>query len=439
MAVKQVTSSSGKTKWRATVWWRGAYISQATFDTKGLANAYEKTELERAIKGAAVPASVRREEREAAEALRVPMSSLVPGYLKENKHGDKRAAEYRLVGRLLADWTLADFQGEEGGRLIKRLLNDWRHLRLPRTLKAGAICASKAPVASQTLRLRMTALLRLIEYGRKHLPAGTVFYPPEDAYNFALPPAHENKRERRASDVELADLLRHVGVDSAFGQYLRVMDETGCRLSEISNATGAAVAFFGHDGEVLGGSLTLKKHKTAASVGTRVVPLSLLAARILHARKNLHGDGRLFPDLPVPNEICKDFDEACEANGIEDLMMKDMRREFISRNLREVSGVELRAFFGNSSLIEETPGDKVVMSAAGHTKPETTQGYTAPEQEEISFIFSKTSRWPRVQALIQGRAAQATERKAHMYARLRELSSALEGAARGQPATALVA
>lgn len=323
-------------------------------------------------------------------------------YVEEVAHGKSRLAEYDLVGRLLADKTLRDFSGKAGARLIKQLLIDWRDDRRPRSKKEPQIGApAPKPLGDQTLRLRLFALLRIIRFANDKLPSDAPFDVPDmrGLFEFKPPPAHAAPRDRQPGDAEFARLLAQAGVDSEFGQFTRVIDETGCRLSEVLKATGANVQFFTAAGEVIGGYLTLRNHKTARKVGPREVPLSLLAARLLHARKLKHGDGQLFPGLGDTNKVCKDFDTLCGEVGLDDLLMKDFRRSFINRNKYCVAHMDLVGIVGASSMLDAKnvfPSERALLDAVGHTDIKTTGGYSKPHLANLSQIFTRSSRWAQV-------------------------------------------
>jgi integrase len=210
-------------------------------------------------------------------------------------------------------------------------------------------------------------------------------------------------------------------------ELLRVIDETGCRLSEVSKATGEAVAFLTAGGNVLGGVLTLHHHKTDERVGVRHVPLSRYAAQVLYARKTRCGDGALFPGLPVSSsDVCASFDKARKAVGIADLLIKDFRRGFITRNAHSMSKLELTSVVGPTSLLDLgslAAGDRSVQAAAGHTDPRTTLGYVSPEHEAMAQAFTASSRWPAVAAILNpsDREAAAADEAAELEREMGEL------------------
>jgi hypothetical protein len=105
------------------------------------------------------------------------------------------------------------------------------------------------------------------------------------------------------------------------------------RLAGRLRADTPLLAFSGR----AGGRPTLLKHKTAAKVGTRYIPLSMYAAQILARRTASFGMGLLFPDLTSKDWVCKSFDAACTLLSINDnLLIKDFRRAFINRNKAHV-------------------------------------------------------------------------------------------------------
>lgn len=442
--VKEITDTKGKVKYQAQVWFEAMFITSKTFDSRAVAVEYKKRKLKEAAVGTLKPAKERKAQRAAEAVLDKPMGDWAWLYIETHakEHGDKRLDEYDLVGRLLKGKTLRHFSGQAGGDLIAKLAAEWRLLRLPRSKHPDAVCSSNEPVADQTLRLRLSALDRLIEFAMSKVPESVNFRGPKKPFGYKPPPAHSNKRTRQPSDDEYAALLKHFGVDSDMGHFLRVVDDTGCRLSEVSLACGADVIFFGAAGHVLGGTLTLRKHKTDAKVGTRAVPLCRHAAVVLHARKQLHGEASLFPALADTTEVCKTFDEARTQFGFKDLVIKDFRRAFINRNLRSVPAVELMHVVGKSSLIDTkslSDGEKNVQRAVGHTNISTTFGYVTPNQQELAQVFTQTSRWSRVAALLRDSAAPAASAESTNVAALQQLlADTLEKLARAG-ATAVMA
>lgn len=158
----------------------------------------------------------------------------------EGKHGENRLCEYDQVGRLLGDRTMRDFSGKAGGKLIAQLAAEWRFMRFVRGKRDGApYRAPNKPIEDQTLRLRLSALDRLIAYAMDQMPEALGYVGPQKPMDYTAPAAHGNKRKRLPSIDEFAALLQHFGTDSGLGDFLRVIDETGCRLSEVSLAQGS--------------------------------------------------------------------------------------------------------------------------------------------------------------------------------------------------------
>jgi integrase len=410
--ITELIGKNGKTRYQAKVWYDNQFITSKTFDSLAVAKAFRTTKLAEAVKGTLLPAGERRKLRAIDTDLHRPMNEWATLYIEKNPagHGSNRLYEYEQVGRLLADKALPDFSGKAGGRLIDDLAAKWRFIRFTRGTRAEPEHCPDSPVSDQTLRLRLSALDCLLDFAIEQLPDEVSYIGPVKLKNYAPPPAHSNKRKRLPTLDEYGALLRHFGPDSDFGDFLRVVDDTGCRLSEVSLARGAAVTFYAAAGHVLGGVLTLENHKTDADVGTRQIPLSRYAAQVLHARKVRYGDGKLFPALPSPNNICKAFDDARTALGIADLQVKDFRRGFITRNVRAVSKLELVTVVGQSSLIDLkslSVAEQRTQKMAGHTDARTTLGYVTPEQEEMAQAFTTTSRWPAVSRLL--RPTETTE------------------------------
>lgn len=406
--INTVEGKNGKTRYQAVVWYDRKFIISKTFDSLSLAKKFRENKLEEAVQRTLQPAAERRKQRELEADLNRTMLDWSAKYIEANTagHGDNRLYEYDQVGRLLGRRTLQDFSGKAGGQLILQLGAQWRFIRFTRGTRGEPIHTPGDPISDQTLRLRLSALDRLIAFAAEQLPDGVEYVGPKKPKDYAPPPAHGNKRTRLPTVEEFTALVRHVGPASDFADFLQVVDETGCRLSEVSLACGNQLTFFGVGGQVLGGVLTLHRHKTSARVGTRQVPLSRHAALVLHARKAKFGDGTLFPGLPGSNDICKDFDDACTALRIDDLQIKDFRRAFITRNVRAVSSLELVSVVGQSSLIDLknlSPEERRTQNAVGHTDARTTLGYVTPEHQAMAQAFTATSRWPAVARVLQSK------------------------------------
>lgn len=413
--VKAKKSKTGKTKFQAQVWHKGVFYASKTFDIESLARAYKEKTLLDIVRGDLQSAAVRAEARVVDAALHRPMTHWADLYAQKNLHGGSRAYDYTLVGKLLADKTLKDFDGRAGAQLIEKLTEVWRLDRRPRSARPRPENALPIdPLKPNTVRLRLTALMRLIRFAKASLPDTVAFKMPamDELFEFALPPAHSQPRKRMTEDAELARLLEHFGSESDQAHFLRVIDETGCRLGEVRLCKGSDVNFFTVAGTVVGGYLTLTKHKTSDDVGTREVPLSLFAAQILHDRKLRHGDGALFPGLGTKDRLCKAFEAACSSLGIKNLLIKDGRRAFINRNKGGIGVMDMVKVVGESTLLcdkDATPSERNVQEAVGHTNISTTGAYSQPRLAELAQIFTKTSRWWRVAALLQPPSKSAAE------------------------------
>ena len=111
------------------------------------------------------------------------------------------------------------------------------------------------------------------------------------------------------------------------------------------------------------------------------------------------GDGKLFAGLGSKDRVCKEFDSACQTLGLPDLVIKDLRRTFINRNKYCVAHVDMVHVVGQSTLLDSanlTRSEIAVRDAVGHKNISTTAGYTNPHLEELSRVFTNTSRWPRI-------------------------------------------
>jgi integrase len=412
--VKKVLTSTGKEKYQAAVWYQGIFYTSKTFDVKKSAVQFKEKKLTEIIAGKLQPAKARRKEREVLQDLDRPMSYWANAYVQENpdNHG-QRLNDYALIGKLLTDKTLKDFHGRRGAQLIAQLKTDWKFDRQPRSNSDALNQAGKTkPLGDNTVRLRLTALTRLLRYAGTKISEDTPFRVPDmklDAFAFTLPVAHGNKRQRLASDSEYAKLLSCTTLPENFADYLKVIDETGCRLSEIRNAKGSDIEFYESNGKIVGGRLTLLKHKTEHKTKQpRYVPLSQSAAQIFVERiVEATGDSPLFGNLGSADDVCKAFDDACTAMGLEDLLLKDFRRSFINRNKNCLSNLDLFNITGDTAFLNmanASESERAVAAAVGHKNLKTTAGYSVAEMQRLAQVFTLTSRLSRVMELTEATA-----------------------------------
>jgi hypothetical protein len=149
------------------------------------------------------------------------------------------------------------------------------------------------------------------------------------------------------------------------------------------------------------------------------VPLTAVAAELLQKRKKQHGNGPLFPNFHGSDDVCKQFDAACVAAGVKDLLTKDLRRGFLNRNKDEVSELDLRQIVGDSPDLERqepTEATKAVKSALGHKRLTTTGSYAVLHLEQLARRFTATSRNAAVLELVRSlrvtaKASPATARR----------------------------
>ncbi len=374
-----------------------SFYTSKTFDVKHLAIKFKETELKRIIQGDLQPAKARRQALAVLQDLDRPMTHWADAYVKENPddHG-QRLNDYALVGKLLSDKTLKDFHGRRGAQLIAQLKTDWKFGRQPRSNSAELNEAGKVkPLGDNTVRLRLTALIRLLRYAGTKISEDTPFRVPDmkmDAFAFTLPAAHGNKRQRLPSDSEYAKLLNCPALPENFADFLKVIDETGCRLSEVRNAKSSDIQFFQSEGKIVGGCLTLRKHKTQHKTKQpRFVPLSQSAAQIFVERIiEATGDGTLFGNLGNADDVCEMFDDARRAMGIEDLLLKDFRRAFINRNKNSLSKLDLFAVTGDTALLDladASDSEKAVAAAVGHRNLKTTAGYSVADMQHLAQVL----------------------------------------------------
>ncbi len=436
MSIKVVIDGKGKKKHQAQVWFKGKFICSATFDSKAQAGEYHKKSLSKVASNTLVSASERREQRLISEGLHRSMQEWAELYIAHPEHPLKknRKTEYLLVGRLTASYTLNDLQGNSG---LKRLV-DLKHLWTAgrERYSEPELGAQVQPLAPNTIRLRLTALRKIIKFAASQLP-DEVAYKPIPHGELKLPGAHEEPRVRLPKDSEYSRLIRRFGRDSEMAEFLESVDETGCRLSEITGATKADLEFFWVGEQLVGGCLTLKKHKTRHKVAKpRYVPLSLFAAEIFWRRCQQHDVGSLFPSLKTNDAVCKQFDSACSVLGINDLLVKDFRRAFINRNKNQagLSTWDLVSVVGESSALKKTTAaEKRVQNAVGHEDAGTTAGYSVADMREMSEVFTRTSRLLRVLADASpgsrptgSNAVSIQEKIAALLAEARALSSSVE-------------
>jgi integrase len=401
VSIKVVIDAKDKKKYQAQVWFKGQFICSRMFDSKAQAGEYQKQSLLKVVKETLVSASERREQRLISEGLHRSMDDWAELYVEHPEHPvkEKRKAEYRKVGRLTAGYTLKDFQGNSGLKLLVELKHLWFASReLSSEPEPGA---QIRPLEAQTIRLRLTALRKIIQFAASQLP-DEVPYKPIPYGGLKLPPAHAAPRVRLPKDSEYSRLIRHCGRETDMGEFLQSVDETGCRLSEITGATKADLEFFWVGEQLVGGCLTLNKHKTHHQVAKpRHVPLSLFAAEIFWRRCQQHDAGSLFPSLKTNDAVCKAFDSACSTLCIKDLLVKDFRRAFINRNKNQagLSTWDLMSVVGESSMLKKTTAaEKRVQNAVGHEDAGTTAGYSVADMREMSEVFTRTSRLLRVLA-----------------------------------------
>jgi integrase len=399
---------NGKTKYQASVWHKGEFYVSCTFDDESIAKKYHKHNLGLAAAGKLETAAERRRQRELNASCSRSMKEWASLYIADPDHKvkDNRTNEYELVGQLLEKLTLMHFQGKDGLKRLKMLKAEWlasgrlsRRKQKQDTVQQQPAVASLAP---QTVRLRLTALIRIIGFAVAQLPEGAEYNPmPPLKENFTLPPAHESPRRRLPTDLEYSRILNYLGPQSVLALLVQAADETGCRLGEMLNAMVTDVDYFRAGDTIVGGCLNLKQHKTKhKTCEDRAVPLSLFAAEIFLSLGDKSKTGRLFEALRGNDSVCKSFDKACIQLGIQDLLLKDFRRAFINRN--KASGVstwDLQRIVGASTLLKKpTKTEEAIQTAVGHTDPNMTASYSVEDIQELSERFTRSSRRPRVVA-----------------------------------------
>jgi integrase len=393
--IEKHNPKTGKTKYQVRVYYEQKYYGAKTFQDWTSANDWKERRLTLARDNKIDPIPVKKQQARIERGLHQTLTDLAADFFKdpETLLCGNRKAEYRLAARLAAPYTLAHFQGREGGQRV-------RELQFGKFAAPARGKERRGKLSANSVRLRLTALLRLIHYGVSKLP-NAVDYEPLDLNSFTLPPAHEAPRTRLATDREFTSLLVHLGPDSALATYLHFVDETGCRLSEILNGDRDHIDFFYAGGHVIGGCLRLDRHKTSRRIGPRQVPLSLFAAQLAEKLLKQSSSGRLFVCFRSNDAVCKLFDAACESLGIKDLQIKDFRRTFINRNKN--AGVPtwdmLNVVGASDVLLKKAKEEKhPVQLAVGHTDPSTTAAYSVAHIEHLAEVFTGTSRFMQVRA-----------------------------------------
>lgn len=411
MSIKESRDDNGKRKFQAQVWYDNKFYGSKTFDSPALAAAWHDRQYKQAVLGTILPVAQARARKEAQAALDDTLEVWAERYLADigTRHSAKRRYDYSLVGSLLRTVKLREFSGKNGSRKIQELATQWRHDRRPRRqpgVDESARDRPQRPLSSNTVRLRLSALMRLLRFAKMRLPDEVQFVVPnlkEDLFEFKMPPAHEAPRQRIPSDEEFARLLVALESRPDVSDLLQITDECGNRLSEIRTADSSNVSFC-FDGETLiGGVVLLRQHKTQGSEGDRSLVLSRHAARVVHARIQRQGDGPLFPSLEMEHAVDANI-AACKSAGIEDLQYKDFRRGLINRARGTVPDLTLMKLGllevpkDRASLSQE---DQQLLKLVGHRRPQTTVGYTTVELQEACGLLNQVSRMSRVLDLVR--------------------------------------
>ncbi|WP_427914909.1 hypothetical protein ACPWT1_08360 [Ramlibacter sp. MMS24-I3-19] len=444
MSVKAILTPNGKTKHQAQVWYGGHFYGSRTFDLETLAKGWHDEQLKLAEEGTLVSPAARKKKKEEdqlaaialgekqaflsmrlielAEKLEQEQATWRVGKVSKTRIQEiKRAARY--TEEFMPEVRLRDFSGPAGALLIKQLTTNFYGCRRTRCGKGRGTSARSAqpskPLKDQTVRALLTGLSKLLKYADLNQPAGVNFQLPDmkrhEGFGWALPPAHD-ARTQQWSEGELADILFAAGPSGPIGLLLSVLDESGCRLGEVSKACGHQLTLIlGTDNQVVGGELLLTDHKTKHKTQEeRHVPLSAVAARLLHQRQQIHGNGSLFPEFNGSDDICKRFAELCTAAHIQDRLLKDLRRGFLNRNKGKVSALDLQKVFGDWSDLDDPnedddEGAAVDRVAMGHKRLRTTKGYIQPDVQLMIARFTTTSRYERVMERVRDLQASGKE------------------------------
>lgn len=257
--IKVKTTPTGKNKYQASIWHKGVYYASKTLDDFASAVEFKKHAELQVLAGKLQPASERAAQREADAAMNKGIDQWVEEYLKraDHKHKSSRTNDYCKLGRLLADKKLRHFSGRSGARLVQELAANWK--------ASGGLPRSKAdqanpnfqgkPLSDQEVRLRLHALMRALRFAKAEAPEDCSFQVAklEELFDFKMPTAHGKKRTRQPSDEEFVRLVGHFGLGSEMGQLVLLLDESGCRVREVSTATGEHLHIYKQDGKVIGG------------------------------------------------------------------------------------------------------------------------------------------------------------------------------------------
>lgn len=182
----------------------------------------------------------------------------------------------------------------------------------------------------------------------------------------------ENKRERYLTAEEIQALYLALDGEEAAGHAheaaaVRLLLLTGARLREILGLRWDQVDLQKDErDQVIGGTITLKEHKTAGKVGTKVLPLNQEAALELGRVANFKlADGTKLSAFVFPgakanqpmSTIQRFWERVRKTAGIPDVHTHDLRHTFGAAAISE--GLSLRQLGG----------------LLGHTQAATTQRY----------------------------------------------------------------
>lgn len=366
----QVLPSGGKTfyfrfKSPVTKKWRWYRLGRYT-GPKSLASARTRaTEVQLGLDKGLDP---QVEDQKASE---IPtMKKLVADFLAE--HYKKKAASTEAAATALLDGIVVKEWGDLQPGHITRPMVQALFKKVGEGWRPGATEKAE-PTPIQANRL-LAYLSKLFNWSEKndYQPLNT-----NPCRHIEKNP--ENKRQRFLSGEELQALGQVLKVEAEAGRIheagvLRLLILTGARLREVMHLRWNQV-------DMEAGTITLREHKTAGKVGTKVLPLNDQALEVLKGLSKVKLSGFVFPgaDTRKPMASIQRFWERVRVEAkIPDVHLHDLRHTFGAAAVGE--GLSLR----------------VAGALLGHTQAQTTQRYAHAslevEREATKKVGAKLGR-----------------------------------------------
>jgi len=269
---------------------------------------------------------------------------------------DQRTAERMTVAELLAQYQekitprkKAQKQERSRIKILTSLFGPYALAKLTPEIVIDAVDDRLETVSADTVRKELGTLSHAVDTGMAlwdvRLPANPV-HTARRILSVTKTLSPGQHRERRPTKEELELLL-----DSDVADLVIWLIETGMRRGEVAAAKRR---------HRKGNTFAIPDTKTDRS---RTIPLSPEAIAVFE-RQPERFDGSLF-GLKA-DSITQKFSRACEALGIEDLRLHDLRHEATSR------------------LFEKGLGIQEVASITGHTDYKSLKRYTHPQAEELA-------------------------------------------------------